>query len=370
MDDPKVMRISAYILILILVVGLFIGFGIHGAWQQQQILRTYQPVPASVAKNETKQSQFGGYTSDVLYTYTVRGTTHENHQVAPLRINGSSDWAESVTRRIEAEGSTAYVNPQDPSQSYLLPIGRFRPYGLILTGLALLGLGLLPIRAGGVFVHKPVAITGGPFDWYDVVPGGSYADRAMIWSAAAILWYLVGAVVLIHYYTTTPPSYEIKAAVTVVLYALSGLWPAARAVSASGIASRLGVPKAQMTCKTVHLGEPVIVRIEQPFLRDTLVREVRVTLTCYRRNGLGSERYYASSQYALQDRAVRGGEIIRGEFTFEIPQKKRHPSTRFSRMDYPRTDWLIEVSTRTARSTVTVGFPILAENPKQVAKAA
>jgi uncharacterized protein DUF3592 len=364
------MRITGYILILALAVGLLVGLGIYGAYKQQQVLQNYQSVSASIKKNETKSSKFGGYTPDVLYAYTVRGKAYENNQVAPLRVNGSSDWADSVTHRIQDQGSTAYYNPQDPSQSYLLPIGRFRPYGLILTGLALLGLGILPIRAGGVFSHEPVAITGGPFDWYDVVPGGSYADRALGWSIAAILWFLLGAVVLVHYYMTTPPSYEVKAAVAVALYALSGLWPACKAVSASGIASRLGAPKTQMTQKTVHLGEPVIVRIEQPFLRDTLVREVRVTLTCYRRNGLGAVRYYASSQFAVQDRALRGGEVIRGDFTFEIPQKKRHPSTRFSRLDYPRTDWLIEVSTRTARSTVTVGFPILAENPKQAAKAA
>jgi len=364
------MRITAYIIALLLAAGLLIGLGVYGGWQQQSILRTYLPVPASVDQNETRPSNFGGYEPDVRFTYTVAGKSYESGQVAPLRVNGSSDWAHSVMRRIQAEGSTAYYNPQDPGQAYLLPIGRFRPYGLILAGLALLGLGVLPIRSGGVFAHEPVAITGGPFDWYDLIPGGSYADRAMGWTAAAVLWYLLGAVVIAHYYLTTPPSYEFKSALAVGLYALAGLWPVIRALSAAGIASRLGAPKAQMTQKTVHLGEPVIVRIQQPFLRDTLVREVRVALTCYRRNGLGAVRYYASSQTAAEDRALSAGEVIRGEFTFEVTNKKRHPSTRFNRWDYPRTDWLIEVTTRTARSTVTVGFPILAKNPRQAAKAA
>jgi len=364
------MRITAYILVVAVVVGLLAGFGVHGAWKQQQALRAYQPVNATVNKNEIKHSQFGGYTPDLLYSYTVHGHTYESNQAAPLFISGSGDWAESITQRIQAEGSTAYINPHDPSQTYLLPVGRFRPYGLLLASIALLTVSVFPMRAGGVMSHKPLAITGGPFDWYNLTPGGTCPERAMIWTVSAVLWYLLGAAVIAHYYFATPPAHEIKAAVTSALYFLVGLCPAARAVSACAIASRLGAPKVQMTQKTVHLGEPVIVRIEQPFIRSTLVREVRVSLTCYRRNGLGSERYFASSQPAVQDHAVRAGEKIYGEFTFEVPHKKQHPSTRFSRLEYPRTDWQIEVTTRTQRSTVTVNFPILAEQIKQVAKAA
>ncbi len=364
------MRIASYIFTLLLIAGLFIGLGIHAAWQQQQRLRTHQPVSASVVQNETRQSKLGGYEPDLLFTYTVAGKTYESSQAAPLRINGSRDWADTITRRIQTESDTAYYNPQDPAQAYLIQVGRFRPYGLILTGLALLGLGFLPIRSGGLFAHQPLAITGGPFDWYCLTPAGSYADRALGWSAAAVLWYLMGAAVIAHFYMTTPPNYELKAPIIAALYALTGLWLAARAVSTSGIASRLGAPAAQMTQKTVHLGEPVIVRIEQPFLRDTLIKEIRVTLTCYRRNGLRSERYFASSLPTAENQAVRAGQIIRGEFTFEVTHKKRRPSTHFSRFDYPRTDWLIEVTTRTARSCVTVGFPIFAESIKQAAKAA
>jgi Protein of unknown function (DUF3592) len=364
------MRIAAYIITIALTAGLLAGLGVYGAWRQQQMLRNYQPVKASVELNETRSSKLGGFEPDLRFSYTVKGKTYESGRAAPLRINGSRSWVDSVTRRILAEGSTAYYNPQDPGEAYLLPIGRFRPYGLILVGLALFGLGIFPIRAGGVFAHEPLAITGGPFDWYCLTPGGSYADRVMGWSAVTVCWYLLGAVVVGHYYMTTPPSYELKSGVLAALYVVAGLWPASRAVSAAGVASRIGEPKAHMTQKIAHLGEPIIVRIEQPFLRDTTVREVRVALTCTRRNGLGSVRYYISSNTVAEDRAVHAGEVIHGEFTFEVPQKKRHPSTPFNRWNYPRTDWQIEVTASTGSSAVTVAFPIRAENVKQAAKAA
>lgn len=364
------MHITAYILAVIIAIGLLLGFGLHGAWTQQQVLHTYQPVNATVNKNEVKKSRLGGHTPDLLYTYTAKGQAYENTQAAPLFINGSRRWAESITKRITAEGSTAYVNPLDPSQAYLLPIGRFRPYGLILAGIALLTASVFPLRAGGVLSRKPLAITGGPFDWYNLSPGGTYPARAMIWCTASALWYLLGGIAIAHYYLATPPGHEIKGAVISALYLLTGTWPAWQAFTACAIASRLGAPKVKMTKKTVALGEPVIVRIEQSFLRNTHIREIRVTLTCYRRNGLGSEKYYASSQFAAQDRTVRADERIQGEFTFEVPQTKQHPSTRFSRLDYPRTDWQIEVTTRTAQSSVTVNFPILAEHVKQAVKAA
>ncbi len=364
------MRIAAYIVFIVLTAGLFVGFGVHGAWRQQQMLRTYKPVPASVNQNEVRSSKLGGYEPDVLFTYTARGKAYESEQAAPLRVSGSRSWAEGITRRIQAQGSTAYYNPRDPSQAYLLPIGRFRPYGLILAGLALFGLGILPIRSGGVFAHEPVAITGGPFDWYFLTLGGSYADRVMGWSAAAILWYLLGAVVLAHYYMTTPPSYELKSGFVAALAVVAGLWPAYRAVTAAGAAAIIGTPKAEMTQKTAHLDGPIIVRVQQPFLRDTTVNEIRVALTCCRRNGLGSVRYYTSSQIVVEDRAVHAGEVIYGEFTFEVPEKKRHPSTAFTRWVYPRTDWQLELTARTAKTSVSIAFPIVAEKAKQAAKAA
>lgn len=365
------MRIAGYILVLVLSAGLLIGLGVRGVWRQQRMLLSYQPVPAAVTKNDVRSSKLGGYEPDVEYSYNVRGKTYQSGHVAPLRVNGSRTWVESVAHRVRAEGSTAYYNPYDPAQAYLLPIGRFRPYGLILAGLMLLGLGLLPLRAGGVFSHEPVSITGGQFNWYDLTPGGSHADRAMGWSAAAVLWYLLGALAVGHYYLATPPAYELKSAVSAVLYAVAGLWPVIRAIGAMDVASRLGVPKAHMTQKVARLHKPIIVRVEQPFLRDTVVRELRVVLTCTRRDGLGSVRYYTASQVLVEDRAVRAGEMIHGEFSFEVPDKKRHASTLFSRWDYPRTDWQIEVVARTAKCHATICFPIIAENAQQqAAKAA
>lgn len=364
------MRIAGYLILLVLAAGLLVGLGAHGAWRQQQMLLTFQPAPATVSANDVRSSKLGGFEPDVAFGYKVKGITFEGNRAAPLRINGSRAWADSVMHRIRAEGSTAYYNPQDPAEAYLLPIGRFRPYGLMLAGLVLFGLGLLPMRAGGVFAHEPVAITGGPFDWYDLTPGGSHADSAMGWLAAALLWYLLGGLVVAHYYAMTPPAYELKSAVSAVLYAVAGLWPAYQAFSALGVASRLGAPKAQMTQKVAHLNKPIIVRVEQPFLRDTIVRELRVVLTCTRHDGLGSVRYYTSSQILAEDRAVRAGEVIHGEFTFEVPDKKRHASTAFNRWDYPRTDWQIEVTLHTAKCHATSAFPILADNIKQAAKAA
>ncbi len=369
--DHKPMRIAAYILFIVLAAATIAGLGVRGVWRQHRMLTAYKQVPVSVQQNEVQPSRVGGFEPDVLFSYSIRGKTYESTQATPLGVHGARESIEALTRRIRSEeGSTAYYNPSDPGQAFLLRVGRFYPYSLVLAGIVLLCIGLLPIRAGGVFAHEPVAITGGPFDWYCLTPGGSYADRVLGWSAVSVLWYMLGAVVLAHYYLYTPAPYEVKSGVVAALYVVAGFWPAFRAVGAAGAASRIGTPKAHMTQKVAHLSEQVIVRIEQPFLRDILVREVRVALTCTRRNGLGSVRYYTSSQTAVEDRAVHAGEVIHGEFTFEVPDKKRHPSTPFSRWEYPRTDWLIEVTIHTASSAVTVGFPIFAENQKPAAKAA
>lgn len=109
---------------------------------------------------------------------------------------------------------------------------------------------------------------------------------------------------------------------------------------------------------------------DHPFLRDTIVRELRVVLTCTRHDGLGSVHYFTASQILAEDRAVRSDERIHGEFTFDVPDKKRHPSTPYNRWDYPRTDWQIEVTLHTPKCYATSAFPILADNIKQASKAA
>ncbi len=357
-------------LLLFLTAGLLIGLGLKGAWTQQRALQSFTSVNVSINKNEVRSSRFGGFEPDVSFSYRAMGKTYQSSQAAPLLIHGSRDWAESIQRRIQSEDLTARVNPLDPADAYLLPIGRFRPYGFILFGLAILFSGLIPIRVGGVLSHEPTAITGGPYDWYDLTPGETPANHVLVWSGIALGWYLLGLLSVGHYYMSVPPVYEVKALVGGGLFAAAGLWPLSRALSAMGIASHLGTPKVRMTRKTISLTEPVFVRIEQPFMRDTIVREVRVALTCIQHSGLNSVRYFTASSVAVADRAVRGGEKIGGEFSFEVPEKKRHPSSRFSRWCYPRTDWRIEITVRTKKSSTMATFPVIAENTKRVAKAA
>lgn len=356
------MRVLSYLLLVITIAGLLIGVGVNGAWSQQRMLRSYQPVPASVQESGVASSPLGGYAPSVSYSYVAAGKTQHADRVAPLSISGSREWAESISNRARSETTTAYVNPNDPADAYLLPIGCFRPYGLILAGLLLLGLSILPLRRGGVFEHQPVSVTAGPYDWYELTPEGTPTDQTLAYLAISAVWYLLGGMAIAHYYLTIPPDYEIKAMVFSAIFAAAGLWPLYRAAKTWCAASHVTAPKARMTRNTVHLDEPIIVRIEQPFVRDTTVRQVRVALCCTRRNGLGSVKYFTASHAAAENRAVRHGETIEGEFTFEVPEKKRHPSTPFSRWQYPRTDWQIEITTRTDKASSTTTFPILAEH--------
>ena len=364
------MRVIGYLFVVLTLAGLLIGVGVKGAWQQHQMLQSYRAVPASVQDRDMRSSRYGGFEPDVNYSYSVGGNTLESQRVAPLRINGSRDWIESVLSRVQAEGMTAYVNPDDSADAYLLPIGRFRPYGLILVGLALLGVSLLPLRRGGMFERESGCVTSGPYDWYELTPESSPSGRVVGYFTAMVLWYLLGGLTIGHYFLTVPPDYEIKALISTALFAGLGLWPVHGLLKSMGVASRIATPKARITRSTVHLDEPIIVRIEQPFVRDTTLREVRVALTCTRRNGLGAVKYFTASHIVAENRAVRNSERIEGEFTFEVPEKKRHPSTPFSRWDYPRTDWQIEIITRTDKSVSSVVFPIIAEHTTRKAKAA
>ena len=71
------MRITAYITIILLIASLFLGFGAYAGVQQQQMLRTYKAVSATIDQNDSRPSKLGGYEPDVRFTYTVAGKTYE-----------------------------------------------------------------------------------------------------------------------------------------------------------------------------------------------------------------------------------------------------------------------------------------------------
>ncbi len=364
------MRIIGYALVIVVSAGLLIGLGIHGARHQQSMLSSYRPTPANIEKIEVRSSKMGGFEPSVSFSYRVGAMRYSSQRFAPLLVNGSRHWADSVVEKVRYTSATAYVNPSDPSEAYLMPIGRFRPFGLILAGLVILNLGLLPLSKAGVFSRTPGSTSRGPYDWFELKPSVTITGCAFGWSAFTLWWYTSAGVTVGYYYHAVPPTYEAKALVAAVLYAVAGLWPAYRALRATALALKLRPPGVRMIKHTVELDEPIIIRIDQKFSGHATVREVRVALSCIIHNGIGLDRYFKTSHIVLKDRSTQSGDRVQGEYAFEVPEKKRRPSTPGSRFAFPRIDWVIEVTTQTSAGSHTASYPIKAVRSRAKAKAA
>jgi len=133
-------------LYLILIAGMLVVALVVSAIEihrQARMLDTFEPVRAEVADGHVERRTSGGsrsrttrYHPVIRYRYEVEGAIHTSTRVTPLPKGGSESWARSILEE-HPEGArvTAFVDPDDPADSYLVVRSSFRPYAGLLASL-------------------------------------------------------------------------------------------------------------------------------------------------------------------------------------------------------------------------------------------
>ena len=330
--------------IAVLVVGLgMVGFGLVRAFAQNDMLSRYQPINATVQSSGVEPGRFGGYRPVIQYDYTVDKEQYQARRLTPLPTAGSMSWAEGLAAKFKPEQNiTVYVDPLNAFSSFILPFGRFYPYGLILLGAAVVLLGPIPLAGGGVLEIRPVAAQSGKAGWYLLQCPATPSTRAMLPLGMAVGWYVVGIMTSMHYLFILGQPYE-WISMFIVVYLAAGLVPMVVGLHRLSAAGRFGQANVWALKPVQPLDQPIIVRFEQPVRRSVAIRNMRLSLVCSRRNGLASHRLFISSQQVVQQQTVPGGQVLGAEYRFEVPKKKRRASSPFERWEYPRIDWFIEL---------------------------
>ena len=354
------MRVVVYIL-FVLAVGLgMMLFGVARIAQQQRALASFNPTHGTVTQSEVRRDRLGKYRPVVTYTYVVAQRLYEGDRLAPLAGGGSHAWAKELADRFKIhQPVTVYVDPTNPANSYLLPFARFYPYGLVLLGMAVLGVALLPLSAGGFFESGPQPHPAGMFSWYGLAESSSPLGRALRPLAITVVWLVVGGLVGAHYFLVIGPPYEWLSA-SVLVYLAAGLVPLGVGWKRWWSAAHFGECKAWSTTPDAHLDMPVVVKFEQKLPTRAAVREARVGLVCMKHGGLGSQRLFTTS---ADEPPRMDAHLLFGEHKFEVPPKKRRASTPFSRWHYPRVDWYVQLDAKLESGhTCRRRFPITARN--------
>ena len=130
------------------VLGIFGLIGVGMTVMEVERLLEWRPVPAVVQSSTVQEVHAGEgnptYRPVVTYQYAVHGREYASSDVNVITVSRSYHWAQSVsTRFAPGAKTTAYVNPRDPTRSYLVHEISLVPLWIIL----------MPALFGTIFLY-------------------------------------------------------------------------------------------------------------------------------------------------------------------------------------------------------------------------
>lgn len=130
--------------IVALLLSVFFVVGTLQELREARALRTFRPVAATVLSSDVEYVRSAGsrtsaYRPMVRYEYIVAGERHVADRVTPLHESRSASWASALARRfVPGTKVTAYVNPGDPDDAYLVRTRSWLPWVFIAGPLLML----------------------------------------------------------------------------------------------------------------------------------------------------------------------------------------------------------------------------------------
>ncbi len=357
-------------------IGLLISVGgIVGIHTQYHRYTTFVPVKAIVDSTTIKTKTYTSnhrtthsYQPIIRYRYKVNGIGYVSEQYTPIPFRTSNhSFALSIINKFKVgQTVTAYRNPQNPNEAFLVKKYYFMPYLFTLIGMPLFVIGFLFIFSGYKRILPPKFAGAG---WYRFFPMRSVSDKLKCAGFIAIIWNLLGAGVLGHYFASAPKPYFLTAYVMGGFYEILGMIPVGFLAYFWILQKRTAAPVLLAEHDKFKRGEKVKVRIEQKFNTELLVEELLLILVCIKhakvkrasKTEYRTTRTYENPISLLKDRPVRKAQPLTVDTEIEIPSDKS-PTSPKGYKKYPRYEWFIEVVTKIAKSPDSkLAFPIAVE---------
>lgn len=136
--------LGGIILFFVLSLGIA-GYGGYAWIEQGEALDAFEPTEAEVVSSRVSTSTEGGDGVIINYRYRVDGTSYESSNVWPGPGDPTKDHFEAeeiVENHPKGAEVTAYYDPQDPSDAFLLEDRSVMPLLILVMGggMALLAL--------------------------------------------------------------------------------------------------------------------------------------------------------------------------------------------------------------------------------------
>lgn len=136
---------------LVLGIGGIVGLIVLSGWftwrlaQQHARITGWSPVTAQIEVSRALTQSVGRssrYWPGITYRYSVAGKNYRCDRALPSPREGAAAWAQAIVDRFPVGSqATAYVNPANPSEAFLLP--QTNPMDCVIAAVPWVGVGLL-----------------------------------------------------------------------------------------------------------------------------------------------------------------------------------------------------------------------------------
>jgi|GEM_PF-1814263 len=364
-------------IIFILFASIFIGVGGTMAWRQDYKIKHWKPVKAVIVSchverhesTDSKGHRSVNYSPEISFRYKAGTGSQDANGALPLSQSSSSAWASGICNRFKAgQEVTAWVNPENPAEGFVVRQYSFLPYIFILFPMVFVAAGILVCAGSGASVTKPpTPVMRG--EWFDLKPARSIAGKKAGSWFAAILWGGVGAVACGHYFAVANRPYETVAIVMSVIYLLLTTIPVGMAIYNTLLSKVVGEAHVFVNRGTLQTGTPVKVGVRQPVFTPVQVQEAAIGLKCEMttRTRSGNKTHYSTNtcyeemKPVLRNQMARAGSALEYSVELLVPPGGM-PSTRANDGSYPKYRWQIALRTQLADSPdYRADFPVMVE---------
>ena len=360
------LRFLITLTIVLVACAALAAYGTIRAFTQAFYLDTFEPVSAKINDVQISHNTLGFSAPEITYTYQIGSTQFTDNQYAPLNLTGSAVWANRAAAQFRPqENIVAYVCPRNPTFSFISPTASFIPYTANLLAILLLSTTYLVTRNAGPYDTRPLSKNPSKYQWAKLIPNTTPMLSAMTLIMLSFFWFILSALNIAHYllFAYIPATSPIISPLLIsTAIAAVTVAPAFAGFRTLKYTNHIHYTAAEATTPTLPLNAGLTVRTQQLFARKTQLKSLSLRLVCDQTTGFSRTRLFQSTSDIPLPQIIKPVESLAYSHTFSIPKNKRRPSSPFSRVDFPRIDWAIEIATTfpTGRTIVT-RFPIIAE---------
>ncbi len=333
--------------------------------RQHQLIATAEKVPAFILSANVNSRRSGKSTvhSPVIqYRYRFNNNTRESTSVLPFEETGSRGWAQEIVARysplmnhrvgINADfrnaNAVAFVNPQNPKESFLVKEHSFTPYTLVLIPAALIGVGLLTLlRVIAGARDSMAAIALDASGWKLLLPDIALRKRFMNSVITLILSLALFSPIAIHYLLVTE-RVRIFPAIALSVLAILNLFLVISLLRAWWVHRGLSDARLTVNPAPASRDQSLQIQVEMDILAHGTLTKFVAALVCQEtyQTQSGNKKTIATREYSrtsivlLPETALVANQMLSGEGRFEISAGSR-PTV--GGPGFPRYTWSIEI---------------------------